>query len=116
MRPVELETVSEGVDEGLQLVDAIWQVVGGVELVAPAGLGALDGAVEVGPFGGRTTGSRPLSRQWSSKTDMNSDPPSTWTPLTGKGAAAMSLARRALAALAEASVETWPRVHLATVS
>jgi hypothetical protein len=43
--------MGEGVDEGLGLIDAAWQVVGGVELVSPTGLGAFDGAVEIGPFG-----------------------------------------------------------------
>jgi hypothetical protein len=37
---------------------------------------------------------------------MNSDPPSTWTPLTLKGALTMSLSSRSLAALADAAAAT----------
>src|SRR5580700_3049839 len=51
VRSVVIEAVGEGVDEGLQLVDAVRQVVGGVELVSPCRLGAFDTSVEVGPFG-----------------------------------------------------------------
>ena len=47
---VVIISVGEGVDEGLELIDAIGQVVGGVEFVAPARLGALDASVEVGAF------------------------------------------------------------------
>ena len=39
-----IEAVSEGVDEGLQLVEAGRQVVAGVEFVAPRALGALGGS------------------------------------------------------------------------
>jgi hypothetical protein len=35
VRPVVVEAVREGVDEGLQLVEAVRQVVAGVELVSP---------------------------------------------------------------------------------
>jgi len=38
-------------DEGLELVDAVGEFVGSVELGSPARLGALDAAVEVGPLG-----------------------------------------------------------------
>ena len=43
--------VGEGVDGGLQFFDTGRQVISGVELLAPAGLGALDATVEVGTFG-----------------------------------------------------------------
>jgi hypothetical protein len=36
--PVVVEAMGEGVDEGLQLVDAVGQVEAGVELVAPGAL------------------------------------------------------------------------------
>jgi len=49
--------VGEGVDERLELIDAA-AVIGGVELVSPGRLGALDASVEVGPLGRRTTSSR----------------------------------------------------------
>jgi hypothetical protein len=42
---IVIEAVGEGVDEGLELIDAVWQIVWGVELVSPAGLAALDGSV-----------------------------------------------------------------------
>ena len=45
VRSVIVESVSEGVDEGLQLVDSMRQIVGGIELVAPGRLGALDAAI-----------------------------------------------------------------------
>lgn len=51
VRSVVVVLMGEGVDERLELIDAGGQFVGGVELVSPAGLGALDAAVEVGPPG-----------------------------------------------------------------
>src|SRR5437763_2966571 len=38
----------EGVDEGVEVLDAGWQVVDGVELVAPRAVAALHRAVELG--------------------------------------------------------------------
>jgi hypothetical protein len=58
----------------------------------------------------------PSSAAWASKTDMNSDPPSTWTPLTLKGALLMSLSSKSLATWADVAVATWPIVHLTTRS
>jgi hypothetical protein len=49
--PVVVEPMGEGVDVGPELVEAMGQIVAAVELVAPGGLGALDAAVEIGPFG-----------------------------------------------------------------
>ncbi len=46
-----IEAVGEGVDEGLELIEAFEQVVGLIELVSPEALGALDGAVELGSPG-----------------------------------------------------------------
>jgi hypothetical protein len=51
MGSVVVVAVGEGVDEGLELVDLVGELVGGVERVSPAWLGALDAAVEVGPLG-----------------------------------------------------------------
>jgi hypothetical protein len=48
---VVIEAMGEGVDEGLELVEAIGQIEASIELVAPGTLGAFDGAVELGPFG-----------------------------------------------------------------
>jgi hypothetical protein len=48
---VVVVAMGEGFDERLEFVDTIEQVVGGVKIVAPAGLGALDAAVEIGPLG-----------------------------------------------------------------
>lgn len=45
---------------------------------------------------------------------MNSDPPSTWMLLIGRGASAISLSSSALATAAVALVATWPVIHLAT--
>ena len=39
MRSVVIVAVGEGVDEGLEFVDAVGQVVGGVEFVAPGATG-----------------------------------------------------------------------------
>ena len=50
VRSVVIVSVGEGVDEGLEFVDAAGQVVCGVEFVSPRGLGAFDAAVEVGTF------------------------------------------------------------------
>ncbi len=35
VRPVVIEVIGEGVDEGLQLIEALGQFVGLIELVAP---------------------------------------------------------------------------------
>jgi hypothetical protein len=51
VRSVMAESVGEGVDEGLQLVDSTRQIIGCIELVPSGRLGALDAAVEVGPLG-----------------------------------------------------------------
>src|ERR1700712_1722858 len=45
--PVVVEAVGEGVDERLQLVDAVRQGEAGVELLAPSALVSFDGAVEL---------------------------------------------------------------------
>src|ERR1051325_7519216 len=51
VRPVVVEAMSEGIDEGLELVDAGGKVVAGIELVPPRALVAFDGAVELRPLG-----------------------------------------------------------------
>ena len=51
MGSVVVEAVGECIDEGLQLVEAVGQVVGGVELVAPGAVASLDGSVELRPLG-----------------------------------------------------------------
>src|SRR5947209_12987565 len=51
VRSVVVVPMGEGVDEGLELVDPGGQVIGGVELVSPARLGAFDATVEVGALG-----------------------------------------------------------------
>jgi hypothetical protein len=43
----------EGIDEGVELIEAGWQPVDGAELVAPGAVAALDGTVELGALGGR---------------------------------------------------------------
>ena len=43
-----VESMGEGVDEGLQLIDSMRQIVGCIELISPGRLGAFDAAVEVG--------------------------------------------------------------------
>src|SRR5690606_24899280 len=45
--------VLEGVDERIELVEAVGQVVDGIELITPGAVAALDGAVELGAFGGQ---------------------------------------------------------------
>lgn len=100
MRPVVIKSVSESVEIGLELIDAVRQVVNGIELVSPGRLGALDAAVEVGSFG-RQNEARGRARG---------------IPLTSKRASVMSLSRRLLADCAEALVATLPIVHLATGS
>ena len=93
--------VSEGVDVGLELVDAVGQVEAGVERMAPRALGAFNGATELRALG-RQDKVSPLAAQACSKPAMNSGPPSTWMPVTGKGASAQSLSSGAAAAWAEA--------------
>lgn len=48
VRPMGVESMGEGVDEGLQLIDSMRQIVGCIELISPGRLGAFDAAVEVG--------------------------------------------------------------------
>jgi hypothetical protein len=48
VRPMVVESMGEGVDEGLQLIDSMRQIVGCIELISPGRLGAFDAAVEVG--------------------------------------------------------------------
>src|SRR5215208_4450911 len=96
MWPVVVEAVCEGVDEGLQLVDPGRQVEGGVELVAPRALGAPNPAVELGSLGGQDEEVEALVLA-GLEAALNSDPPSTWMPLTGKGASATSFSRRVVA-------------------
>jgi hypothetical protein len=76
MWPVVVEAVCEGVDEGLQLVEAGRQVEGGVELVAPRALGALDAAVELGSLGRQDEEVEALVLA-GLEAALNSDPPST---------------------------------------
>jgi hypothetical protein len=71
-----VEAVCEGVDEGLQLVEAGRQVEGGVELVAPRALGALDAAVELGSLGRQDEEVEALVLA-GLEAALNSDPPST---------------------------------------
>jgi hypothetical protein len=47
VRSVVVEAVGEGVDKGLQLIEAVGQVVDGVELVSPGAVAAPHGAVEL---------------------------------------------------------------------
>ena len=51
VRPAVVEAVSKGADDGLQFVDAMRQIVGGVEPVTPSRLGAFDASVEIGALG-----------------------------------------------------------------
>ena len=53
MGSVVVVAMGEGVDEGLEFVDAVGEFEGGVELASPARLGALDASVEVGAFRGQ---------------------------------------------------------------
>ena len=48
---VGVVAVLEGVDERIELVDAGWQIVDGVELVAPRAVASLDRAVDLGALG-----------------------------------------------------------------
>ncbi len=48
VRPMVVEPVGEGIDEGLQLIDSMRQIVGCIELMPPGRLGPFDAAVEVG--------------------------------------------------------------------
>jgi hypothetical protein len=50
VRPMVVESMGEGVDEGLQLIDSMRQIVGCIILISPGRLGAFDAAVEVGPL------------------------------------------------------------------
>ena len=50
MRAVVVVEVGEGVDAFVQAIEAMREVVAGVELVAPGALGTLDMAIELGPL------------------------------------------------------------------
>jgi hypothetical protein len=45
MRTVVIEPMSEGIDEKLGLIEAVEQVVDGIELVSPGAVAALDRAI-----------------------------------------------------------------------
>jgi len=45
MRTVVIEAMSEGIDDGLELIEAVGQVVDGIELVSPGAVAALDRAI-----------------------------------------------------------------------
>jgi hypothetical protein len=51
MGSVVVVAVGEGVNERLECVDPVGELVGGIELVSPTRLGALDAAIEVGALG-----------------------------------------------------------------
>lgn len=46
-----IEAVCEGVDEGLELVEAVGQVVAFLELISSCALVAFDDTVDLRPFG-----------------------------------------------------------------
>ena len=48
MRTVVIEPISEGIDEKLELIEAVEQVVDGIELVSPGAVAALDRAIPCG--------------------------------------------------------------------
>ena len=48
VRPMVVEFMGEGVDEGLQLIDSMRQIVDCIELISPGRWGAFDAALEVG--------------------------------------------------------------------
>ena len=45
MRTVVIEAMSEGIDEGLELIKAVGQVVDGIKPVSPGAVAALDRAI-----------------------------------------------------------------------
>jgi hypothetical protein len=114
--PVVVNSVSGSVEIGLELIDAVRQVVNGIELVSPGRLGALDAAVEVGSFGRQNEKLEAARVEFLLKDGSELAPTIDRMPLTSKGASVMSLSRRLLADCAEALVATLPIVHLATGS
>jgi hypothetical protein len=94
VRSLGVEVVGEGIGAGLQFFDCVRQVVDGVEFVPPGRLGAFDAAIEVWPLGGQDEEFEAAPLASSSKTDLNSEPPSAWVPEILKGAVSTILSRR----------------------
>jgi hypothetical protein len=54
MRTVVIEAMSEGIDEGLELIEAVGQVVDGIELVSPGAVQRSTAPFSWGRLGGST--------------------------------------------------------------
>lgn len=80
-----VESVSECVDEGLQLFLSMWQVVGRIEFVAPSGLGALDTAIEFWSLGRQHEEFDPAGLAFDLEDGFDSLPPSTWMAADDEG-------------------------------
>lgn len=110
--------VFPGEEVGFEAGDGRWSIGAVVELFAEGAVGAFDTAVELGAAGRSSKRRMPFCWQASSKSAMNSEPPSTWIALTGNGIRAMrsSSARLASKAVAfEAMVGTDQRLTTSTV-
>ena len=90
------------------------QVVDGIELVSPCAVAAFDGSIELRPLWRQDEKVEPLVVAACSKPAMNSEPPSTWMPLTLNGISARTLSRKLAAREAVARPVTPATVHLAT--
>ena len=100
-------SVGEGVDEGLEFIDAAGQVVCGVEFVSPGGLGAFDAAVEVGTFWRQDHEFEAVFLAMvSSKMDMNSDSAVDLDAFDLERSGGDELVSKVFAALAVASAAT----------
>ena len=107
-----VESVSEGVDEGLQLVDSMRQIVGCVELISPGRLGAFDAAVEVGALRRQHEEFQPARLAFGFEDGFELGSAIDLNAPDGEGRSIKSLSSNDLALLALACLETRPIVHL----
>ena len=106
----------EGIDEGVEVVEAGWQVVDGVELVAPRAVAALHGAIDLGALGREQveldgalpTGVLELGHELRSAVDLDG--------VDLEGISLTSLSRKIAAEAAVARWKALATVHLATGS
>jgi hypothetical protein len=111
MRPVVVESVGEGVGEGLEFADSLQRLVSCLELIAPSRLGPLDAAVEFWVFGRQHEQLQPPRLACGLEDGIELAP--AIDPRKTNGASAISLPRRLFAQSAEALVATVAAVHLA---
>jgi hypothetical protein len=118
---VVVVSVGEGIDQRLELVEAMRQLIAGVELVSPSTVAAFDRAVELRPFGRQhvegeialQASGLELGQKLQAAIDPRLRGGRLWRPETGKGIWAMILSRKRAARWEVARLAVAATVHLA---